>query len=130
MSDCNSHSDSHCSTDFSPAPSGFFNAYEGAKMEFDPTVVANAKIAAGAAGGGIVRIFLRPARSLTQTLMLLASCITCGFYATKPVIDFWTLPADYAGAVGALTGFLGLSVAEAALKLNFRDLLTRFLGKA
>lgn len=112
-----------------PASSGVFYA-RGSAMEFDPSVVANAKIAAGAAGGGMVRVFLRPARSLAQTLMLLASCITCGFYSTRPLIDLWTLPADYAGAVGALTGFLGLSVAEAALKLNFRDLLSRFIGRA
>ena len=99
-------------------------------MDLDPVVAANAKIAVGAAAGGIVRMALRPARSFSQMLMLLASCVTCGFYATKPVIDWWSLPNDYSGAVGALTGFLGLSVAEAALKLNFRDLMARFLAKA
>lgn len=99
-------------------------------MEIDPAVVANAKIAAGAAAGGLVRVFLRPARTLGQTLLLLASCISCGFYSTRPLIDWWHLPTDYAGAVGALTGFLGLSVAEAALKLNFRELISRFIGKA
>lgn len=98
-------------------------------MDIDPVVVANAKIAAGAAAGGVVRIFLRPARTFSQTVLLLASCITCGFYSTRPLIDWWHLPTDYAGAVGALAGFLGLSVAEAALKLNFRDILSRFIGK-
>ena len=99
-------------------------------MDIDPGVVANAKIAAGAAAGGLVRVFLRPARTRGQTLLLLASCITCGFYSTRPLIDWWDLPTDYAGAVGALAGFLGLSVAEAALKLNFRELLARFIGRA
>lgn len=99
-------------------------------MDIDPGVVANAKIAAGAAAGGLVRVFLRPARTLGQTLLLLASCITCGFYSTRPLIDWWDLPTDYAGAVGALAGFLGLSVAEAALKLNFRELIARFIGRA
>lgn len=98
-------------------------------MDFDPAVVANAKVAAGAAAGGLVRVFLRPARTFSQTLLLLFSCITCGFYSTAPLIDWWHLPNDYAGAVGALTGFLGLSIAEAALKLNFRDLISRFIGK-
>ena len=102
---------------------------ERAEMEIDPAVIANAKIASGAAMGGIVRIFLRPARTLGQTLLLLASCITCGFYATRPVIDLWELPMDYAGAVGALTGFLGLSIAEAMLKLNFGDLIARIIGR-
>lgn len=99
-------------------------------MDIDPGVVANAKIAAGAAAGGLVRVFLRPGRTLGQTLLLLASCITCGFYSTRPLIDWWDLPTDYAGAVGALAGFLGLSVAEAALKLNFRELIARFIGRA
>lgn len=99
-------------------------------MDIDPSVAANAKIAAGAAAGGLVRLSLRPARSLGQTALLLTSCVTCGFYSTGPIIDWWNLPIAYAGAVGALSGFLGLSIAEAALKLNFRDLITRFLGKA
>ena len=115
-------------TDNRPASSGFFNA-EGAAMEFDPIVMSNAKVAAGAAAGGIVRIFLRPASTLGQTILLLASCVTCGFYSTQPIIDHWHLPDDYAGAIGALSGFIGLSVAEAVIKLNFRDLIARFLGK-
>jgi len=117
-------------TDPQPASRGFFYADEGMEMDIDPAVVANAKVAVAAAAGGVVRICLRPARSLAQTILLLFSCITCGFYATRPVIDWWQLPTDYAGAVGALTGFLGLSIAEAVLKLDFRVLITRVLGRA
>lgn len=98
-------------------------------MDIDPAVAHNAKIAIGAAGGGLVRVFLRPARTLGQTILLLISCIACGFYGARPLIDLWHLPVDYAGAVGALAGFIGLSFAEALLKLNFRDLVVRFVGR-
>lgn len=96
-------------------------------MDIDPAVAANFKIAVAAGAGGLVRMFLRPARSIVQTGMLLASCITCGFYGTHPVLNWFALPADYAGAVGALLGFLGLSLAEGVLRaidgFDFRALL-------
>lgn len=98
------------------------------KMDIDPTLAANAKIALGAGAGGIVRMALRPARSLSQTALLLFSCITCGFYGARPFIGWAALPVDYAGAVGALFGFIGLSFAEAALKFDFAALLVRWLG--
>lgn len=97
-------------------------------MDFDPNLVANGKIAAGALGGGVVRMFLRPARSLAQTALLLASCVTCGFYGTPPLVDYLHLPADYAGAVGALLGLVGLSVAEGVLKAVDRFDFARWLG--
>lgn len=99
-------------------------------MDLDPAVVASAKIAAGAAAGGLVRMFLRPARTWKQAAMLIASCVTCGTYATPPIMHWWAIPLDYMGSVGALTGLLGLSAAQAALDLNFRDLIARFIGRA
>lgn len=104
-------------------------------MDLDPQTTANIKIALSAGAGGMVRMFLRPARSLAQTVLLLVSCITCGFFGTQPVIDLWGLPVSHAGAVGALLGFIGLSFAEGALKVidafDFRALLTSFLkGKS
>lgn len=113
----------------SPSSRGLFCA-EGNAMDMDPAVVANAKIAAGAAAGGIVRMFLRPARTLRETILLIFSNITCGFYFTKPFTAYWGIPAEYDGAVGALFGLIGLSVAQALLELNFRTLLARFIGKA
>lgn len=102
-------------------------------IELDPSIAANAKIAVGAAAGGIVRSFLRPARSLTHTVLLLFSCVTCGFYGTQPLIDWFSLPVDYAGAVGAALGFLGLSIAEGLLRafdrFDFRQFLLNFFGK-
>ena len=102
-------------------------------MEIDPAIAANAKIAVGAAAGGIMRSFLRPARSIGQTALLLFSCVTCGFYGTEPLIDWFYLPVDYAGAVGAVLGFLGLSIAEGLLRafdrFDFRQLLLNFFGK-
>jgi hypothetical protein len=100
-------------------------------MDLDPQTTASIKIALSAGAGGMVRMFLRPARSLAQTVLLLVSCITCGFFGTQPVIALWGLPVSYAGAVGALLGFIGLSIAEGALKaldaFDFRALLAGFL---
>lgn len=46
---------------------------------------------------------------------------------------WWSLEADYVGAVGASIGFIGLSVAEAALrsadKLDLREWLRSLLAK-
>jgi hypothetical protein len=89
---------------------------KGRRVEFDAGMIANGKIAAGAAAGGVMRMFLRPVRSLGQMAALLASCVTCGFYGTGPLLNWLTLPEDYAGAVGALLGFVGLSLAERLLK--------------
>ncbi len=104
-------------------------------MDLDPQTTASIKVALSAGAGGLVRIFLRPTRSLAQTALLLMSCVTCGFFGTQPVIDLWGLPVSYAGAVGALLGFIGLSIAEGALRaidaFDFRALLTSFLkGKS
>lgn len=104
-------------------------------MDLDPQTTASIKIALSAGAGGLVRMFLRPARSLAQTALLLGSCITCGFFGTKPVIDLWHLPVSYAGAVGALLGFIGLSIAEGALRavdaFDFRAIIIGFIkGKA
>lgn len=89
---------------------------KGRRVELDPGMIANGKIAAGAAAGGLVRMFLRPARSLGQMVALLTSCITCGFYGTAPVADWLNLTRDYDGALGALLGFVGLSLAERLLR--------------
>ncbi|HWJ70937.1 MAG TPA: hypothetical protein VNS79_12930 [Sphingobium sp.] len=100
-------------------------------MDLDPQTTASIKIALSAGAGGIVRMFLRPARSLVQTALLLVSCITCGFFGTQPAIDLWGLPVSHAGAVGALLGFIGLSIAEGVLRaidaFDFRALLASLL---
>lgn len=88
-------------------------------MDF-PEIVAglapHAKVAASAFFGGVVRMFLRPARSLTQTAMLLTSCVTCGYFG-QPVASFMLgLPERFDGAMGALMGLIGVSIAEGMLK--------------
>ena len=82
----------------------------------DPEFLAATKVAGAALCGGIVRMFLRPARDLRQTVLLLLCCIICGGFATPIVMDVWQLPDHWAGAMGAALGFVGLSVAQAVLK--------------
>ena len=102
-------------------------------MTFDPEIVAHAKVAVAAALGGVVRMFLRPAKSLRQSALLILSCVTCGFYSTWPIMDWLNLPVDYVGAVGALAGLAGLSVAEGLLRavdgFDFKALLSAVLTK-
>lgn len=81
----------------------------------DPSVADELKIAIAAALGGLVRLLFRPGKSWGQTAWVLLACMTCGYYATHPVMALLHLPAEFVGAVGAATGFVGLSVAEAAL---------------
>lgn len=102
-------------------------------MTIDPDIIANSKIALAAFMGGLVRMFIRPAQNLTQAALLISSCVTCGFFMTRPIIDWWHLPVDYAGAIGALCGLLGLSLAEGMLRavdgLNFKALLRALITK-
>lgn len=85
-------------------------------MDFDPSIAAQAKVSAAALMGGVVRMFLHPAKGLMQAAMLLLSCVIVGGFATPVVMDLWDVPADYAGAMGAALGFAGLSVAQAVLR--------------
>lgn len=102
-------------------------------MDIDPNWAVHAKLAFAAFCGGMTRLLFRPAASFIKTAWLLFGCITCGFYGTPVVMRWWSLDADYVGAVGASIGFIGLSVAEAALrsadKLDLREWLRSMLTK-
>lgn len=101
--------------------------------QIDPVWVGHAKIAFAALCGGIVRLLYKPADGLIKSVWLLFGCITCGFYSTPVLIGWWGLdPVTWAGAIGAATGFIGLSVAGGALKavdsFDFKGWLTRKVG--
>ncbi len=103
----------------------------------EPSILAalapHAKVAVAALLGGLVRLFLRPARGVPQTLMLLASCVTCGFYGQPVLSSIANLPERFDGAVGAVLGLIGVSMAEGLLKgvdkLDFKALLLRLIGQ-
>jgi hypothetical protein len=84
----------------------------------DPAWAVHAKLAFAALCGGITRLLFRPATSFVKTIWLLFGCVTCGFYGTPVIMNWWGMGQDYAGAVGAVLGFMGLSFAEAALKAS------------
>jgi len=92
-------------------------------MDLDPSLLAQAKLALASFFGGMVRLFLRPAASLLQSVGLVLSCVVCGYYFTPPVMMYFELQADWSGAVGALIGLAGLSIAEAVIGLNYREML-------
>jgi len=84
-------------------------------MAIDPELLATLKLLGAAACGGVVRMFLRPAKTLTSSALLLISCIIVGGYGTHPALWWLGLGEEFAGAMGAALGFIGLSIAQAAL---------------
>jgi hypothetical protein len=102
-------------------------------MDIDPSWAVHAKLAFAAFCGGMTRLLFRPAATFLKTVWLLFGCMTCGYYGTPLVMHWWTLDSSYVGAVGASIGFIGLSVAEAALrsadKLDLREWLRSLLAK-
>jgi len=106
-------------------------------MDFDPVMVAQAKVAFAALCGGIVRLLFRPAATVLKSLWLLFACVACGYYFTPPMVRWLDLHTDDAGAIGALLGFVGLSFAQGLLQALdrfdfttfFQGLLTLFLPK-
>ena len=97
----------------------------------DPAWLVHAKLAFAAFCGGMTRLLFRPAASFLKTIWLLFGCVTCGYYGTPVVMRWWELDDAYAGALGAAIGFIGLSLAEAALraadKLDVKDFLRSIL---
>lgn len=85
-------------------------------MDIDPGLVASIKIAVASLAGGIVRLLFKPAENLFKTVWLLVGCVTCGFYGTPAIMKWWGLDPEYAGAIGAALGLVGLSFAQGALK--------------
>lgn len=86
-------------------------------MDIDiSVVVAHLKLAFAALCGGMIRLLFRPAQSFIKSIWLLFGCVTCGFWGTPPIMDWFALGDSYAGAVGALLGLVGLSLAEGLLK--------------
>ncbi len=97
----------------------------------DPAWLVHAKLAFAAFCGGMTRLLFRPAASFLKTIWLLFGCVTCGYYATPVVMRWWGLDEAYVGALGAAIGFIGLSLAEAALraadKMDLKDFLRSIL---
>jgi len=83
---------------------------------FDPAWMAHAKLAFASFCGGVMRLFFRPASSFVKTIWLLFCCVTCGYYGTPAAMHWLEFDPEMSGAVGALLGFLGLSIAEGLLK--------------
>lgn len=99
-------------------------------MDFHPEVWAALKVAGAALCGGVVRMFLRPAKSLTQTILLLVSCVIVGGFGTAPTLAWFNLGPEWAGAMGAALGFSGLSLAQAVLRGLDRLDLSEFFNRA
>lgn len=84
-------------------------------MGLDPDLVENAKIAFAALCGGMTRLLFKPAENIIKTVWLLLGCVTCGFYGTPAIMKWWDMDLEYAGAIGAALGLVGLSFAQGAI---------------
>ena len=98
-------------------------------MELDPHIAAQAKVAIASFFGGMVRLFLRPAASIGQSLALVACCVLLGFYFTPLVMDYFELPEEWSGGIGALIGLIGLSVAEGAVHFKYGRIADYWLNR-
>ena len=97
-------------------------------MDIDPAVLAQVKIAIASFCGGAVRLFLRPAATLGKSVFLVFCCMVCGFYFTPIVMNIAGVTGgDWAGAVGAGLGLIGLSVARAALNLDWGAMIDKWM---
>ena len=99
-------------------------------MDFDPTIMAQVKIAVASFAGGTVRLFFRPAATLGKSVFLVFCCMICGYYSTPVIMDVWEFNESWAGAIGALMGLVGLSIAEVLLHMQWRDVIGRFVPEA
>jgi hypothetical protein len=84
--------------------------------QIDPWWLVHAKLAFAALCGGFLRLLFKPATSLLKMGWMLCGCVTCGYFGTPAIMAWWDIGPDFSGAVGALTGFVGLSFAEGLLK--------------
>lgn len=90
-------------------------------------ILAHAKIALAGFAGGMVRMFLRPAKSWRQAAMLILACTSCGYFGQPVASHLMGLPAQFDGAIGALLGLVGVSLCEKALKWADAADLSRWL---
>lgn len=90
-------------------------------------ILAHAKVAMAAFAGGMVRMFLRPAKNFSQAAMLVFACTSCGYFGQPVVSHLAGLPSQFDGAIGALLGLVGVSLAERALKWADKADLSRWL---
>lgn len=108
--------------------------------QIDPDWMVHAKIAFAALCGGVVRLLFRPATGETifdrfmKSLWLLFGCVTCGYFGTTPALEWFGISEGYAGATGALLGFVGLSLAEGLLHaadgFNVKQIVSKWAGGA
>lgn len=84
-----------------------------------PPLSPEAKIVIASFAGGMIRLFLKPARSLLKSVWAIACCVICGYYFTPPTVMYFGLEDQWAGAVGALIGLVGLSIADALVNFNY-----------
>lgn len=95
------------------------------------------KLAFASFWGGVLRLFLRPVEgesffhAVAKSMWMLFGCVTCGYYFTPVIMGWWGVGGNYTGAVGALLGFVGLSIAEGILAgvdgINVPNILRFFL---
>ncbi len=94
-------------------------------MDLPPETLAEAKVVLASFMGGAVRLFLRPASSIAKSAFMVVCCMVCGYYFTPVAMDVANFDESWTGAMGALIGLVGLSVAEAALKIKWSYILAR-----
>ena len=85
-------------------------------FDFDPETAAQVRVGIASFTGGLIYHAVRPAASVAKVVTRTIASVLAGFVFTAPVMHHFSISDEYTGAVGALIGLLGLTLASNALK--------------
>jgi hypothetical protein len=98
-------------------------------MAVDPSLLEGAQIAGAGGFGGAVRAFLSVDMSMRDSVITTVfGSVFAYYFAPIAVAMFIDNPSSGTiPAFGFIIGLIGLSIAKVFLKLNYRDIVLRFL---
>jgi hypothetical protein len=101
-------------------------------MAIDPSVLEGAQIAAAGGAGGALRAFLSPELSFRDGAITTFFGAVVSYYCTHVAVGLLVNSPNVGqlSAGGLLVGLVGISVARTVLKLNWRDIVLRFIPQS
>jgi hypothetical protein len=98
-------------------------------MAVDPSLLEGAQIAGAGAFGGALRAFLSPELSFRDGAITTFFGAVVAYYCTHIAVALVTdnPTTGQLSAGGLIVGLVGISVAKAFLKLNYRDIILRLI---
>lgn len=98
-------------------------------FDFDPETAAQVRVGLASFTGGLIYHAVRPAGSFAKVVTRTIASVLAGFVFTEPAMLYFGISTAYTGAVGALIGLLGPTLASNALRaVEKLDLAALFKG--